>query len=425
MEENTKILIKNGRAVDPVTNTDQQMDILIEGPMIVKTGQHIEDDEAQIIDAAGLTVAPGLMDSHVHFRDPGFTYKEDIFTGARAAAAGGVTGVVCMANTKPPVDSLETLDYVQKKSEEALINVYQAATLTKGMKGQELTDMEALSQAGAVCFTDDGKPVMDEKLLFEAMRRAYDLDVPISLHEEDPAFIHGAGVNDGEAARRLGYGGAMRTAEEVMVARDCMLALETGAPVCIQHISSGRSVALVRLAKSLGADVHAEATPHHFTLTEDAVLQYGANARMNPPLRTEEDRQAIIEGICDGTIDIIATDHAPHSAQEKAKPISQAPSGIIGLETSLALGIHSLVEPGYLTLMELLRRMTEGPELFYRMEPQGFRFGNCADFVIFGEKEMHTVTGFASRSSNSPFLGWELPGTIHYTICGGRIVYQK
>ena len=291
MEENTKILIKNGRAVDPVTNTDQQMDILIEGPMIVKTGQLIEDDEAQIIDAAGLTVAPGLMDSHVHFRDPGFTYKEDIFTGAQAAAAGGVTGVVCMANTKPPVDSLETLDYVQKKSEEALVNVYQAATLTKGMKGQELTDMEALSQAGAVCFTDDGKPVMDEKLLFEAMRRAYDLDVPISLHEEDPAFIHGAGVNDGEAARRLGYGGAMRTAEEVMVARDCMLALETGAPVCIQHISSGRSVALVRLAKSLGADVHAEATPHHFTLTEDAVLQYGANARMNPPLRTEEDRQ--------------------------------------------------------------------------------------------------------------------------------------
>jgi dihydroorotase len=346
-------------------------------------------------------------------------------TGAAAAAKGGFTTVVCMANTNPVVDNPETLGYVQKKGEQTGIHVLQAAAVTKGLKGQELVDMEALSEAGAAGFTDDGIPVLDEKLLTEALQKAKELDLPVSLHEEDPYFIVQPGVHQGEVAKKLNYGGASRTAEDVMVARDCMLALHTGAAVCIQHVSSKNSVELVRLAKKLGADVHAEATPHHFTLTEEAVLQYGTLARMNPPLRTEEDRQAIIEGLKDGTIDMIVTDHAPHSAEEKARPLESAPSGITGLETSLGLGIRSLVEPGHLTLMELLTCMSKNPAEFYRMIPGGITEGAPADLVIFGEKERWTVDHFASKAVNSPFAGWELPGRVHYTICAGKMVYQS
>lgn len=316
------MFIKNGRVVDPVTGTDEIMNIIIKDNIIEEVGHDISIDETDtdnvtVIDAAGLVVAPGLMDTHVHFRDPGFTYKEDIITGAAAAARGGFTSVVCMANTKPAVDNIETLDYIQKKGETTGIHVMQTATVTKDLKGTELVDMEALADAGAVGFTDDGIPIMDEHVLTMAMKKAAELDLPISLHEEDPEFIIKSGVNQGKVAEQLGYGGASSTAEDVMVARDCVLALHTGASVCIQHISSGNSVELVRTAKKLGADVHAEATPHHFTLTEDAVLMYGTNARMNPPLRTEDDRVKIIEGIKDGTIDMIVTDHAPHSEEEK------------------------------------------------------------------------------------------------------------
>lgn len=418
------LLIKNGRVVDPVTQTDRMMDVLIDGNKIIETGEHLEMKNAEVIDATGLVVAPGLVDTHVHFRDPGFTYKEDIITGAAAAARGGFTTVVCMANTKPAVDNLETLQYIQEKGETTGIHVLQAATVSKGLKGIELVDMETLAQAGAAGFTDDGIPVMDEKLLVSAMKKAKELDLPISLHEEDPAFIAAPGVHQGEISRQIGYGGASRCAEDVMVARDCALALYTGASVCIQHISSGNSVEFVRTAKKLGADVHAEATPHHFTLTDAAVLKYGTNARMNPPLRTEEDRQKIIEGLKDGTIDMIVTDHAPHSDEEKAKPMEAAPSGITGLETSLALGIHSLVEPGHLTLMELMACMSKNPSEFYRMVPGSITEGAPADLVIFGEHEKWTVDYFASKASNSPFRGWELPGKVHYTICAGKIVYK-
>lgn len=400
------------------------MDVLIDGNKIIETGEHLEMKNAEVIDATGLVVAPGLVDTHVHFRDPGFTYKEDIITGAAAAARGGFTTVVCMANTKPAVDNLETLQYIQEKGETTGIHVLQAATVSKGLKGIELVDMETLAQAGAAGFTDDGIPVMDEKLLVSAMKKAKELDLPISLHEEDPAFIAAPGVHQGEISRQIGYGGASRCAEDVMVARDCALALYTGASVCIQHISSGNSVEFVRTAKKLGADVHAEATPHHFTLTDAAVLKYGTNARMNPPLRTEEDRQKIIEGLKDGTIDMIVTDHAPHSDEEKAKPMEAAPSGITGLETSLALGIHSLVEPGHLTLMELMACMSKNPSEFYRMVPGSITEGAPADLVIFGEHEKWTVDYFASKASNSPFRGWELPGKVHYTICAGKIVYK-
>ena len=428
-EASPTMFIKNGRVVDSVTGTDEIMNIIIKDNIIEEVGHDIsidETDNVTVIDATGLVVAPGLMDTHVHFRDPGFTYKEDIITGAAAAARGGFTSVVCMANTKPAVDNIETLDYIQKKGETTGIHVMQTAAVTKELKGTELVDMDALADAGAVGFTDDGIPIMDEHVLTMAMKKAAELYLPISLHEEDPEFIIKSGVNQGKVAEQLGYGGASSTAEDVMVARDCVLALHTGASVCIQHISSGNSVELVRTAKKLGADVHAEATPHHFTLTEDAVLKYGTNARMNPPLRTEDDRAKIIEGIKDGTIDMIVTDHAPHSEEEKAKPLESAPSGITGLETSLALGIKSLVEPGHISLMKLMELMSKNPAEFYRMVPGSVTKGAPADLVIFGEKETWTVRkeDFASKASNSPFIGWELPGKVHYTICSGKIVYQ-
>lgn len=422
------ILIKNGRIVDPVRQFDDIADILIEGKNIVKVGKNLKLDEndsnLRVIDASGLVAAPGLVDAHVHFRDPGFTYKEDIETGAKAAAKGGFTMVVCMANTRPAVDNLETLKYIQDKAAKTGIHILQASTITKSLQGKELVDMDAMANAGACGFTDDGIPILNEKILVEAMEKARELDLPVSLHEEDPAFIIRPGVNQGTVSEKLGYGGASRTAEDVMVARDVILALHTGASVCIQHISSGNSVELVRTAKKLGADVHAEATPHHFTLTEDAVLEYGALARMNPPLRTEKDRQEIIEGIKDGTIDMIVTDHAPHSMEEKAKPLADAPSGITGLETSLSLGIKSLVQPGHISLMKLMELMSKNPAEFYRMEPASITEGAVADLVIFGENELWTVDKFASKASNSPFKGWELPGKVHFTICDGNIVYE-
>ncbi|MCI8430315.1 MAG: dihydroorotase [Lachnospiraceae bacterium] len=418
------LLIQNGRVVDPVTGTDEIMDVLIDGSMICKTGKGLSAPGAEVIDASGLVVAPGLMDAHVHFRDPGFTYKEDIETGARAAAKGGFTTVVCMANTKPAVDNLETLEYVQKKGEATGIHVLQAAAVTKGLKGKELTDMEALADAGAPGFTDDGIPLMDEKLLLEAMEKAKELGLPLSLHEEDPLLIESPGVHQGDVSKQLSYGGAPRVSEDIMVARDCMLALHTGARVCIQHISSAHSVELVRMAKAMGADIHAEATPHHFTLTDEAVLKYGTNARMNPPVRTETDRQAIIRGLKNGTIDMIVTDHAPHSAEEKARPLSEAPSGITGLETSLGLGLLSLVEPGYLTLQKLMELMSRNPAEFYRMIPGSIAEDAPADLIIFSETERWRVEQFASKASNSPFSGWELPGRVYYTICAGKIVYK-
>ena len=422
------ILIKNGRVIDPAKGTDDVMDMVIDGGKIKSMGHYPENGEYEtVIDASGLTVGPGLIDVHVHFRDPGLTYKEDIGTGAAAAKKGGFTTVVTMANTKPPVDSEETVRYVLEEGKKTGIHVLPAACVSVGMKGQELTDMDALKAAGAVGFTDDGIPLMDQKLVRQAMLKAKELDVPLSFHEEDPAFISENGIHAGEAAKALGIQGSPALAEDALVARDCMLALHTGASVNIQHISSANSVRMVKLAKELGADVTAEVTPHHFTLTESAVLEHGAMAKMNPPLRTEKDRLGIIEGIRDGSIDMIATDHAPHSAEEKAvEPVWKAPSGIIGLETALALAVTNLVKPGHLTMVQLMEKMSLNPAKLYRFDKGSVAEGADADLVIFDENERWTVTedDIASKSHNTPFIGAELYGRVKYTICGGRIVYE-
>lgn len=420
------ILIKNGRLIDPLSKRDEIVDIAIENDKVKQIAKNIKEEGFdEIIDASGCVVSPGLIDIHVHFRDPGLTYKEDIITGAKAAAKGGFTTVVCMANTKPVVDNVETLKYVLDKAKEADINVLQASTVTKGLKGKELVNFEEMLQNGAIGFTDDGIPIKHTTVLYEAMKKAKELDVPISLHEENPSFITKAGVNDGKVSKALGLeGGATALAENVMVSRDVMIALETGAKVNIQHISSKTAVDTVRFAKSLGANVFAEASPHHFTLTEDAVLKHGSLAKMNPPLRTEQDRLAIIQGLKDDTIEIIATDHAPHSEEEKQKELTLCPSGITGLETSLGLGVTNLVKKGHLDLMHLLEKMTINPAKLYKLDRGFIKEGAIADIVIFNEDEKWEVKDFASKSKNTPFIGEVLDGKIKYTISEGKVVYR-
>ena len=423
------IMIRNIRMIDPSTNTDEMVDILISKGQVTAIDIHakstIREIQADIvINGRGLIAAPGLVDVHVHFRDPGFTYKEDIHTGSLAAARGGFTSVVMMANTDPAFDNEESLGEVLDRAKFENIRIYAVGNVTKGLKGEELTDPNALKEAGAVGLSDDGKPIMDGELLREAMKRASRAGLPIRLHEEDPEFIDNNGINRGYVSDELGIGGSDRMAEITMVKRDIALAEETGATIDIQHISTAEAVELVREARSRGVDVHAEATPHHFSLTEEAVLKYGTNAKMNPPLRTEDDRMAIIEGLRDGTVDMIATDHAPHSSEEKEKPITAAPSGIIGLETSLALGITELVDKGLLTMKQLIERMSTGPALLYGLDAGTIKMGRPADIVIFDPNEEWIVSDFASRSSNSPFINWRLKGRVKYTICGGDIVYK-
>lgn len=427
------MIIKNGRVIDPKSGFDGIADIIIKDGKIKKILKKAEASEVQealpetgeeVIDASGLIVAPGLIDVHVHFRDPGLTYKEDIETGAAAAKAGGFTTVVMMGNTKPVIDNEETLRYVLEKGEQTGIHVLSAANITKGMKGKELTDMEALRAQGAAGFTDDGVPIMDVKLLMKAMEMAKKLDVPLSFHEEDPGFIINNGINRGAVSDALGIGGSPRVAEDSLVARDCMIALYTGACVNVQHISSKNAVATVALAKKLGADVWAEVTPHHLTLDETAVLEFGSLAKMNPPLRTKEDREALIVALKDGTIDMIATDHAPHSKEEKEKPLTEAPSGIIGLETSLPLCVTELVKKGHLSYVELFEKMCLNPARLYRLDSGYLAEGGPADLVIFDDQEEFAAGPFESKSSNSPFTGRKMFGKVKTTICSGKAVYQ-
>lgn len=429
------LLIKNGYMIDPKSKQEGKRDILIENGKIMQIKEEIEtavlsaetgqaDDSLQIIDADGLIIAPGLIDVHVHFRDPGFTYKEDIETGARAAAKGGFTTVVLMANTKPAVDNVDTLRYILEKGKKTGIHVESCATVTLGMQGKELTDMSELKAAGAVGVTDDGIPLLKEALARKAMESAAKTGMPISFHEEDPTYIENNGINRGKASEYFGIGGSDRQAEISMIKRDLEIALETEAVINIQHISTKEGVELVRQAKKKGSNIHAEATPHHFTLTQEAAIQYGTLAKMNPPLREEEDRLAIIKGLQDGTIDLIATDHAPHSEEEKKKKITEAPSGIIGLETSLSLGIAELVNKGYLSMMELLEKMSYHPAKLYGLPGGVIEEGGPADLVIFDREKSWIADSFVSKSSNSPFLGKTMTGQVCYTICNGKIIYS-
>ena len=418
-------VIKNVRILDPASATDITGDIGIENGKIAAIGTVETKAEDQVLDGKGLVAAPGLVDTHVHFRDPGLTYKEDIYSGAHAAAAGGFTSVVCMANTKPVADNVDTVSYIVNKGKKTNIHVYATAAVTKAFDGKNLTDFRELLKAGAVGFTDDGIPIKDAKTVKAAMELAAELDVPISLHEEDPDLIQRPGVNQGKVSEKLNYGGAPARSEYEMVRRDCELTLQTRAKTVIQHISSAESVEAVRQCWRRGGRIYGEVTPQHFSVTEDLVLEKGALARVNPPLRTEADRQAIIEGLKDGTLNIIATDHAPHSREEKAKDIKDAPSGMIGLETSLALGITNLVKTGELELIDLLEKMTINPAMLYHLNAGRITEGGPADLVLFDPDKKWTVEDhFYSKANNSPFIGMELTGKVQYTICDGKIVYQ-
>lgn len=419
------ILIKNGRVTDPKSGRDEITDILIDGSRIRRIGKAQHNLPIQrVIEAAGMVVAPGLVDVHVHFREPGQAHKEDIQSGSAAAAKGGYTTVVCMANTAPPIDHPEILQETLKKMQRAPIHVRTVAAATKNLDGEVLTDFSELKRRGAVGFSDDGKPILCANTARMAMEHARALDVPISLHEEDPSLIGVAGIHDGAVAREQGITGAPGVSESSMVARDCMLALHTGAKVHLQHISTAESIACIRLAQAMGAQVTAEVTPQHFSLTEDAVRTQSTLAKLNPPLRTEKDRHSIIRALQEGVLTIIATDHAPHSRDEKNAPFPQAPSGVIGLETALAAGITHLVRPGHLSLMELLAAMTVRPAELYGFNAGTLAEGGPADLVVFDANQAWTVSTFLSKSSNSPFLGQQLYGTVAYTLCNGNIVYS-
>lgn len=432
------LLIRNGHVISPEDHLNGEYDLLL-ADRVVKiaprgglTPENYPEyakqiNEAQVLNADGKLVFPGLVDVHVHFRDPGFTYKEDIETGACAAAAGGVTSVVLMANTKPAVDNEETLSYVLSKGAKTAIRVNSCVNVTKGMKGEELVEVESLLRKGAVGITDDGVPILDEALARRAMELSARYRIPISFHEENPAYIQNNGINHGTASQYYGIGGSDRQAEISLVERDLKIALETGAIMNVQHISSKEAVELVRQAKRMpgGENIHAEATPHHFSLTQEAVIQFGTMAKMNPPLREEADRQAIIDGIADGTIDIIATDHAPHSAEEKAKPITEAPSGILGLETTLSLANEMLVQSGCMDFGQVIRAMSVNPAKMYGLDAGYLAEEGPADLVIFDAKEAWCVEQFASKSQNSPFIGRTMTGRVCATVCRGQLIYEK
>ena len=420
------LLIKNGRVMDPKSGLDQVCDVLVEGKKIVKIGQNLEAADAQVLDASGLVVAPGLVDIHVHFREPGQTHKEDIHTGALAAAAGGFTTVVMMANTNPTISTVETLKEVLESASRENIHIKSVATITENFDGQHLTDFKALLAAGAIGFSDDGIPLTNAGIVRQALIEARKNDTFISLHEEDPNLNGILGFNEHIAKEHFHICGATGVAEYSMIARDVMIAYDAKAHVHIQHLSKAESVKVVEFAQKLGAQVTAEAAPQHFSKTEALLLTKGSSAKMNPPLRLESDRLAVIEGLKSGVISVIATDHAPHHADEKnVADITKAPSGMTGLETSLSLGLTYLVEAGHLSLMELLEKMTVNPASLYDFNAGFLAEEGPADITIFDPKADRLVSDhFASKAANSPFVGEELKGQVKYTICDGEIVFQ-
>jgi dihydroorotase len=421
------LLLRNGRVIDPASGTDETLDVLIDGPVIVDLKPRIEAAAAQVVDASRLVVAPGFIDLHVHLRDPGQTHKETIASGSRAAAKGGFTAVGAMPNTKPPNDHPDVTEYIlTEAAKSSPVRIHPIGALTKGLLGAELTDMASLIKAGAAAFSDDGKCISSSRLMRRALELAKALGTLVIDHCEDASLAEGGVLNEGLVSERLGLAGIPAAAEEIMVARDLILAEALGAAVHLAHLSTKGSAALVREAKRRGVRVTAEATPHHLLLTDAALEGRDPNFKMNPPLRGAEDASALIAAVKDGTIDVFATDHAPHAASEKALGLEQAPFGIVGLETAVSLLLDRLVHKGILPLSRFVAMWSERPAAILGLKNRGrIAVGAEADLTLLNlRREVVVDSGrFESLGRNTPFHGWKLKGAPAMTIVGGRIVY--
>ena len=420
-----RILIKNGCVVDPLTRTEGNYDVLVEGKRIKKVAKEIREQADQIIEAGGCYVMPGFIDLHVHFRDPGLEYKETLETGGRAAVKGGVTTVCAMPNTRPVIDTAKKVAEVhERQKRESLTNVIQLGAVTEGQKGETLSDIRGMAAEGCYAISEDGKSVMNASLYRQGMKLAKECGLLVFAHCEDITMVEGGVMNADENAERLGLRGITNSVEDVIAARDILLAKETGVRLHLCHCSTADSVKMVRLAKEEGLPVTGEVCPHHFILTSDDIPSDNGNYKMNPPLRGKEDVEMLRQGLRDGTMDVIATDHAPHAEEEKNKSMAEAAFGIVGIETSAALTYTALVETGVLTIMEMAEKMSSNPARILGLSDRGsVSEGKTADLVIFDPKERWIPDSYLSMSSNSPFTGKELYGKVKYTLCRGRIVY--
>lgn len=418
------LLLKNGYVVDTANGFEGAADILIENGVIAKCAPNITEKADEIIDCAGMAVLPGICDMHVHFRDPGQTHKEDIITGGNAAAAGGVTAVACMPNTNPTVDSPETVKYILDKAKGATVKVYPVGCITKGLKGEELCDFEELKKAGCVAVSDDGKPVRNARVMAQALVKAHYAGLKVISHCEEPDVVAGGIINSGEVSKELGVNGMHRISEDISTAREIVLAGDLEMPIHIAHVSTATSMMLLRVAARYGIMVTSETCPHYFSLTDEKLRSRDADYRMNPPLRTKDDVEAITEGVCDGTIDCIVTDHAPHTAEEKAD-FEKAPNGVVGLETSLAVTLTKLYHTGKLSLSKIVRLMCVNPRKILNIPGGNFSEGEPADIAIVSLDEEWTVdpAKLHGKSHNTCFKGEKLKGKVKMTILDGKIVY--
>lgn len=421
-------LIRNGRVIDPASGKDGIYDVLIEDGTIVSVDASIPEGNNDIIDAAGCFVMPGLVDLHVHFREPGFEYKETIKTGSMAAAHGGVTTVFPMPNTKPVIDSVDMYDKVQTIIDrDAVVNVHQVASVTLGQQGETPVDIAALKKAGCIAISEDGKSVMNSQVYREAMKAAAAEDVLVMAHCEDKNLVNGGALNEGVASRRYHVNGITNAVEDVIVARDILLSKETGCRLHLCHCSTADSVKLIKAAKDEGLKVTGEVCPHHFMLCDEDIIEDNADYKMNPPLRSRADMEAVREGLRNGTMDVISTDHAPHSAEEKAKPIGAAPFGITGIETSLCLTYTGLVLTGILTPMQMVEKMSYNPAKIAGIDRGTLLPGRPADIIIVNVDDEIVIdrNDFVSKGHNTPFDGYKVKGIVEYTIVGGKIVYKR
>lgn len=421
------ILIKNGRILDPSLQKDEIGDLYIKDGKIQKAEKGLETKADRVIDADGCFVMPGLIDIHVHLRDPGQEYKETIESGSAAAAKGGFTTIVAMPNTVPVIDNKDRVSYVKNKAEMVSpIHVIQSGAITVGQKDQEITDIEGMVQAGAGALSEDGKSVMNMKIYREAMKEAARLNVPVLAHCEDKSLAGGGCMNEDEKAKELNLPGICNATEDVIIARDIILAHDTGARLHLCHCSTKGSVEILRQAKQAGYDVTGEVCPHHFTLTTDDISTDNPNYKMNPPLRSEEDKKALIEGLKDGTMDVISTDHAPHGAKEKQGSMRNAAFGIVGLETSVALTMTELVEKGILTPLQMAEKMSYNPAKVLGISKGTLQEGADADVTIIDPKASYKIDKgtFVSKGRNTPFDGKKVKGRVIFTICDGNIVYE-